>query len=726
MQQVAYERNEAMARAHILLVVVMAAQAAQYGSVGDDSSAPFFMRFTDVIQLDDDASDEQHYIGGETRRVLAVPATDGPSVLPVDDDGAITLDMTADLPALADLSEGLILQLQYYDGPVSLFSSKRRQFVYVSQAEIERVQQLTLRPPGMPTPQARVYARQALPHALRLKAEAVYVPEGAQMDFAVALQKEWRISRDAQAQFRIRAVTQHGNEILFDEIVRRHDPIEPPQWREYSLDLAKYTGDEVQFVFETEALCDDPLAFPLWGAPLLYGPENDLPHPRPSIILVALDTLRADHLGCYGYSRNTSPNIDRFAEESILFEQAIAAAPWTTPSFASLFTGKHPAKHKAGVFSHGYILDERFTTLAEHASRHGLLTAAFTEGVAVRGPMGFARGFDIYSDGETPESHRSGTAEETFRKAAAWLEDYGHLPFFLFVHTYEPHAPYDVPAPWIDKFTDPEYEGPVQGCPEGAVTVEDKQHIRDRYDGCIAYTDHWVGWFMEQIDRLNLSENTVVVILSDHGEEFWEHGDFGHVSQIYDEVLHVPLIMRIPGDSYTPQRVERQIALTDVFATLLELLDISVSGNFDSQSLLPLVRADAGSDYSRDYVVSELCHADFSKMDGSGRPLEFMLRSIRWPNLKYIIGDKNWVFEHAGESDRAPVLEEELYDLRNDPGEMDDLADSKRDEIRNARKTLSEFLRSQGVHDDRSPPSDEMIDTLSESDIQALQALGYL
>ncbi len=692
-----------------------------------------FQRFTDLIHFEGGDANAQHFLGGETRRVLVSPATVGPSLHPSNSDGTLTLNIEDDIPEIAETSTGIILKLQYYDGISSLFSSKRNKYVYLTREEIKKTpagvfscmasprETLTLRPYGQPAEQVRVYARQALTHTLRLEAPPIIVPPAARLDFAVALQKEWRISPDAQAKFRIRLATQAGTEIIYEEVVRRHALGEAPRWRERSVALDAYADQKVQLTFETEGMCDDPLAFPLWAHPIIYSKRRALPTTPTNIILIALDTLRADHLGCYGYVRNTSPNIDRFAAESILFERAIASAPWTTPSFGSVFTGKHPSRHKAGRFTQGFVLASHFTTLAELISQRGLLTAAFTEGVAVRGPIGFSRGFDLYSDGESPESHLTGTAENTFRQAAAWLERYAHLPFFLFVHTYEPHAPYDAPEPWKLKFADPDYNGPPVMLGPDAVTEKEKQHIRDRYDGGIAYTDHWAGWFLDRLDGLGLRENTMVVLFSDHGEEFWEHGEVGHTSQIYDEVLWTPLIMRMPGNDYHAHRVSKQVALTDIFATVLDTLDISVSGVYDSYSLLPVMRNDQDVIYKRENVVSELANIS----SDSSNYVEFLMRSIRFPHVKYISGNKKWTLETRGSTDETPVLEEEFYDIVEDPGETKDLANKREKEVLILRGLLGDFLRRQGAIDDEEP-SGELMDLMHEDDIQALRALGYL
>jgi len=719
--------------AHRFLLFLFCACIIPTGLLSASEAPPLFIRFADILRHETKTSQKasEFYIGGEMRRVLYSPTTVGPTLHEVNTNNAIELIPREHLPPLEEGAAGLRIRAQYAPDANAPSPLKRKMYVFIPRSAIQANKPLYVTPPGQPETHAHVWARQAHSPDMSLAAHPVIIPENARLDFCVALQNDWKIPGDARIRFHITAVDTNEITTIYDEVIACNEPGETSQWQHRSLDLHSLAGREMQLTFVTEDLAateESQHAFPLWADPILYGASAKGKRGGiNNVILIALDTLRADHLGCYGYKRRVSPNIDRLASENYLFENAFALAPWTTPSFASVFTGRLPAVHEAGMVSKGFVLDTRFATLAEHARRAGLLPVAFTEGVAVRAQLGFSRGFDFYSDGETPLSHCVGTAESTFRRAAAWLERYGHLPFMLFVHTYEPHDPYDAPEPWKLMFADAQYAGDVGGQPKRAQSDADKQHLRDRYDGCIAYTDHWVGWFIEQLERMNLRENTAIVFFSDHGEEFWEHGNHGHLSSIYDETLHVPLILSIPGMKEPPARIAKQVALTDIHATILQLLDTPCPSAVDSHNLLPLIHNPNTTAYSRTYVAGELRFLDVAQAKPKGVPVEWVMRSMRTPVTKYIISDRDWVLRQTSVPTEEKEYKEELYDLLNDPAETQNLIQTLPELAKQFRKAFRDFFASFGI--DVDTPAFDMETSphkIEQDTMEALQSLGYL
>jgi len=300
------------------------------------------------------------------------------------------------------------------------------------------------------------------------------------------------------------------------------------------------------------------------GSPLRAGSEDSAPEasaapPRP-VVVVLVDTLRADHLGLYGYERDTSPHLDRWAEEAVVFERCVAQSSWTKPATASILTGLNPSEH--GVQREASRLDAELETLAEPFQAAGWRTGAFvTNGFIGRADAGFEQGFDEFVAYDAPEPRLYVRAEHVLADALAWVEGVADAPFFLFVHLLDPHEPYDPPAPFDERFA---------AAPEGAAN----EHARsiDRYDGEIAYVDRELGRFFDGLRALGRYEETLIAFLSDHGEEFGEHGRRGHSAHLHDEVLAVPLVIRFPAGRADLPRGTRHAGLVrqiDLFPTLL-------------------------------------------------------------------------------------------------------------------------------------------------------------
>lgn len=420
---------------------------------------------------------------------------------------------------------------------------------------------------------------------------------------------------------------------------------------------------------------------------------------RPNVILVSIDTLRPDHLGVYGYPRGTSPHIDALARESMVFDQAIAHAPSTLSSHASILTSLLPQHHGASVGGMTALAPE-VLTLAEVLKEHGYATASFNGGVQLDAAYGIAQGFDVYESvrikGTGPDALQAPEDRliSMVGRALEWIESVRERPFFLFLHSYEVHHPY-TPQDEFWKPTQEAYDGVVPrdvsvgflvSAINGEVTLreEDRQRIVDAYDAEIRSADAAVGELIEQLRRASLLEDTVVIVTSDHGEEFGERGWMGwHSHTLYDELLRVPLLIRLPRAEGGGQRIAEQVRGIDVAPTVLSVLGIDVPPAFAGRSLLPWRdRADVD--------------AAVSQQDTGPKRDVVSLRTEEWK-----------------------LYEGRLYHLANDPGE--------RRSVRSAQREVGEQLEGalEALLAERDLRAGIPVE-LEQPLIERLRALGYL
>jgi arylsulfatase A-like enzyme len=402
--------------------------------------------------------------------------------------------------------------------------------------------------------------------------------------------------------------------------------------------------------------------------------------PRLNILMIAVDTLRPDHLGCYGYERATSPNIDRFARTGVLCENAISQAPWTLPSFATIFTSLYPTQHGAMVVKSR--MRESFPTLASILRDQGYATGAIVNAPALKPLNRVDRGFDHYS--MTPPEGR--IADGTTKDVLDWIDGIGSRPFFMFAHYFDPHLSYSPPPPF-DKQFDPEYEGRIGDSfdLEGfsrvrqvmfeqlkELTPQDWNHIISLYDGEIAFTDLAVRDLLSGLEERNLRRNTLIVFLSDHGEEFFEHEGFEHGHTLYEELLRVPLIFSLPPVLPQDVRLARQVRLLDVAPTILDLLGIQPPADFEGVSLRALLEGKGVPAPSEGKLLPHDVAYSEALMHGSEQ------KSVaRYPwKLIYDVLSK----------------QEILFHLEDDPGEFRNLIDQKPVEGVGLRQSLFETL----------------------------------
>lgn len=447
-------------------------------------------------------------------------------------------------------------------------------------------------------------------------------------------------------------------------------------------------------------------------------------HQKPNIILISIDALRADHLGCYGYKKNTSPNIDQFAHQSILFEKAFAHDPWTLTSHMSLLTSLYTTTH--GVFNWNR-LHPAITTLGRYLKNEGYATLGFTNSFWMNPEAGFKEGFDVYINGKEGHSqpHLPTDAGYQIKLIESYLNNYKAKNLFLFIHYYDVHSkfsnlPYDAPPPFNAMFS----KGPCSDVHIGAdglvasdylmqlnktkkgLGSDELQCIIALYDNSIAYMDNYIGTLFTILNKFNLYDNSLIIITADHGEEFQEHGYMLHQNPYYyEELIHVPLIVKLPnaGPVTTGIRIGSLVELIDIMPTILKYIGVSPF-NVQGSSFLP---PPPGIENGKQIVYG------FSSQNS------LFIRSHKWKLLSDAGLDENRF---------------KLFDLENDPLEKNNLT-AERTEIKNelvrmikakiheSQKLRETILNSKNLN---YPLKTNGTFHLTDEEKARLKSLGYL
>ncbi len=415
---------------------------------------------------------------------------------------------------------------------------------------------------------------------------------------------------------------------------------------------------------------------------------------RPNVILISIDTLRADHLHGYGYPRETSPFLDSMMEKGTAFLNCISPCPWTLPAHLSMFTSLYPNSH--GVIQEGLCLPKNVETFPPVLKKQGYKTAAFATCGYLSPRYGFGRGFDAYVCQEV-------AAPIVCKDALEWLEttppDENYL---LFLHLYDVHCDYTPAAQYLNMF-DAGYKGNIDGklntlnkimYGEIKPTKEDLQHVISLYDAEIRQLDAALATFFHALEQRKLLENTIVVITADHGEEFLEHGRMLHGASLYDEVLRVPLIM--VGPKIPPsKRISSQVELIDIMPTVMELCDSQSPSGIQGRSLVPFLTGN-GEPWER---------AAFAEADNKNAELDIK-RVIRTDQYKLYY-------------DRLSGMQE-LYDLAADPREQTNVLKEHPQKASELLEQLQEWMKQ---NTRRGEPGSIV---LTDSEKERLKALGYL
>lgn len=402
-----------------------------------------------------------------------------------------------------------------------------------------------------------------------------------------------------------------------------------------------------------------------------------------NVIVIGVDTLRADHLSALGYEKNTTPTLDAIAKEGTIFKQSISAAPWTVPGFMAIMTGTYPSVHgvinKFRVFnketkklSNLKEISPSIETIAEQFKKAGYATGGFTGDAGVSAKFGYNQGFDAYTDEVT-----FGGLDNSNQHAMKWLDGLKKdQKFFMFFHGYDLHGQFaGIGKDYKGVFAPKDYTGPFKGTMEEEaklredqlvaplqMTKEDAAFWTAWYDSKIHDADARLAGFLDELKTRGLLDKTIIVVVSDHGEEFYEHKGFDHGHALYDELVHVPLIMKIPGVK-GGEVVGNQVSMMDIGPALLKLAGVTPSAAFAKQTagrpnLLDYINDPKKPGYD---VFTETDYRDFTH-----------IRSIRTAD--------GWKYIRTLQTGK-----EELYDLNNDPKELIDLSSTntaKKDELR--------------------------------------------
>lgn len=320
--------------------------------------------------------------------------------------------------------------------------------------------------------------------------------------------------------------------------------------------------------------------------------DAPMPGAPPNVVLISIDCLRADHLGCYGYSRETSPNIDSLARQGAVFEWAISSSSWTLPTHLSMLTSLHWPVWSAETDTNWTAV--RQPRLPGVLRDHGYKTAGFYAGPLVSPTYGFDKGFDDYIDCQTTpwNALKDITSPGIHDRVTRWLDEERGEPFFLFIHYWDPHGLYIPPAPY-DRIFDPDYEGkyvyPREPKDSTAdISPRDMKHLIALYDGEIRWTDKWIGELVRLLDAKGFLDRTLIILTADHGEQLGERGKIGHGLNLFDELIRVPLILRLPGKVPAGVRVREQVSLIDIFPTILDVVGVERPPKLMGRSLAPL------------------------------------------------------------------------------------------------------------------------------------------
>lgn len=462
-------------------------------------------------------------------------------------------------------------------------------------------------------------------------------------------------------------------------------------------------------------------AFAFWTNPMIIPAKKD----SMGIILISLDTLRADHLGCYGYNRPTSPAIDQLASEGVLFLRALSTSNWTLPAHVSLFSSVSTTHH--GVMAADDRLPDHVCSLTEILSRQGFSCGAITGGGFVSPKYGFGRGFDFYNE-DHGSVERVDSAELVFRSAKEWIENNQDRDFFLFLHTYQIHSPYACPEPYRRTFLSTQslfeeinverYLGGKEAVFKPLPEAE-RQNIVNLYDGEIRYTDEvLIGCLLNWLKEKDLYDRMMIIVTSDHGEEFYEHGAWVHGAHLYQESIHIPLIIKFPHGLYRAMKVEKLVRIIDIAPTILEVLGWMkfIPRNWEGRSLISLLE--------KKEPIERIFFADSCWLSGefcgdAASPLPLSVATNQ--GSKKIIFNRPWneklkkIYQPNPQS--WPSVE--IYDLSFDFKEKENLNREDWSKISSLLKKVEfryQLLRKL---------SRQKIE-LSEEELEKLKALGYI
>jgi arylsulfatase A-like enzyme len=530
------------------------------------------------------------------------------------------------------------------------------------------------------------------------------LPEESFLEFGIGLYNEKGYTDQKSVSFKILAETEGTSKVVFEKELTLTDRRLRNQIVMKKITLAPYARKKTKFSFITElpeSLSSNHI-FPFWFNPLIYRRVSK----RPNIILISLDTLRADHLSCYGYDRNTSPYLDEFAKDSVLFQNTYVHSPWTLPSHVSMLYSLNSANHQ--VYYSTQKIDVTLPSLAYFLKKYGYITYALTGGGFVSSVFGFSKGFDWYENpvgGHVPDE-----AKKLYGYASSWLSENKDKQFFLFLHTFQIHGPYNPPPPWNQAFLDDSAKWKRIGLfnflnrygEDYKFTPEEKDNIIALYDGDILYTDEMlIKPLISHLKELGIYDKTLLVITSDHGEEFYEHNGWLHSNTLYEEILRVPLLIKFPGSEFKGIQIKTRCRSIDIMPTILDIASVKYDDNsLDGKSLMNLV---LGKESKDRIYISDVAFKNILV------PCPALMASNR-ENLKFIF-----------EKSKTGIKDIEIYNLEKDEREKKNLYPKLEKIGEEVRISLDEYykIRLKTKRNIENLKHDEKMK-------EKLRALGYL
>jgi arylsulfatase A-like enzyme len=550
----------------------------------------------------------------------------------------------------------------------------------------------------------------------------VSVPANGHVHFGMGI-----MAKNSPVTFRVSVEGSPGD--LYSKTINDAD-----DWEDANVDLSRYAGRSVKLIFRTDSERKGTVG--LWANPLLTNPA---PKRHPNVLIYTIDTLRADHASVYGYGRDTTPFLKKLGASGIVFNDCQAQATWTKASIASLMTSLYSFTH--GIVNDVDTIPNSTTTIAEQLRASGYVTASIVSNPFVGRATGLDRGFDYMLEypvvlRERTEAADRGTDSAALNKVVfPWLERHHDEPFFLYAHATDPHAPYRPPPPFDAKFADPaenaafdrsysgfensrQYGGGAifnrEACVKAGLNPDKFIHEAiDRYDGEILHNDHSLELLVNKLKELGVLQNTLIIVISDHGEEFWDHGWTAHGQSLYQELAHCVFVMWNPRLLPTPRRINDPVQLIDVMPTVLDLLGLRIPQIVEGQSLAPLMRGQAFQ--RRNPVMTSRFAHPGAQPDGP-------IRENRTDSFALI--DAKWKLIYRDKAAKVGLNRVELYDRVTDRAERRNVAEQHPREVERLMTEVGNWINAQNKvrvvlgHGGKS--------TLDRQTIERLRSLGYL
>jgi arylsulfatase A-like enzyme len=620
---------------------------------------------------------------------------------------AITIAFTAFLSCSSEVPVGP--PVQGYAGLYSLLALQS-EMVVLEAPEDTPPEQRHIRPGNGPEP-----LKEPLPCVLmkapsRVQYHIEEPPPGAVLQFALAIRNNGYRGQGT-ASFAIEL----NGETLFEHSLSCSKDVADSEKRWFPFDIPLAAGGDIVLKTSYEG---SPARGPFVGFATLRialpfeAERQRSSEGRPNIVLIVVDTLRADRLSCHGNERETSPTMDRLAREGLRCEQAYSSAPWTIPGTASVLTGLTPPEHGLGVADSNYLSD-RLDSLPKVFAREGFTTGAITCNPLVDGSRNFDQGFESFSN------RPWAPAPDIEQEVADWIAGIGEQRFFLYLHSTDPHAPYRATPEALARQGVVERDDIFPAMPREVVEhwydgkTEDKErvertceHYLDVYDAEVDVTDHFVKHVLAELERAGLAENTILCITSDHGEEFLEHGLIGHFNQLFDESIHVPLILWGPGVP-VGRVLSFPLENRHVAPTLLHLAGV------------PLPVGMRGPDLTSEDDTDTLALQGAYITSQKGRWVDFDKQESLTLGAMHSLVEGQWQLIHCPVTDPPGQGFDRLYDLQADPECRVDLAPRQPERVAAMRSSIEAWLAS-GL-----AARPEMVPTTEETR-DLMRGLGYI